>query len=209
MSAFALSFPRLINAVEISKAGVARCTPLCSCKVSLTRCHMGENGFSSRLFVVKIRLDLVPEVLTFLSLILCISDTKWQRTKAIDPRHLDDFKALFAMTHQLCSVKDRKLKALLDTPSTIFGAAFNNGLYIRLEYWDLYDIIQKRLTSNSSIRRILVVGSLGIEKSVFGVFLLLLLLMKKKHVAYRPLAHPQVHYFNWRLRGVGYATCQN
>ncbi|POM65489.1 Hypothetical protein PHPALM_18785 [Phytophthora palmivora] len=32
---------------------------------------------------------------------------------------------------------------VLNTPTTIFGAAFDNGLYIRQEYWDLHEIIQK------------------------------------------------------------------
>ncbi|POM71106.1 Hypothetical protein PHPALM_12371 [Phytophthora palmivora] len=94
---------------------------------------------------------------------------------------------------------------VLNTPTTIFGAAFDNGLYIRQEYWDLHEIIQKRLAADASLRRILVVGSPGIGKSVFGVFLLLLFMMEKKHIAYRPLAHPQVHYFTWSSTN-GYAV---
>ncbi|GMF44348.1 unnamed protein product [Phytophthora lilii] len=134
-----------------------------------------------------------------------VPDEKRQRTEAVDPRHLNELNALVAIAHKLSGAKELKLETLLDTPMTIFGAAFDDGLYVRQEYWDLHEIIQKRLASDSSLRRILVVGSPGIGKSVFGVFLLLLFMMEKKHVAYRPLAHPRVHYFTWSSTN-GYAV---
>ncbi|DBA02552.1 TPA: hypothetical protein N0F65_011024 [Lagenidium giganteum] len=118
---------------------------------------------------------------------------KRQRTEAVDPRQLNE---LAALVQQLDGVKKLKVGTVLETPTTIFGASFDNGLYLRKEYWDLNDIIQKRLASNSSLRRILVVGSPGIGKSVFGVFLLLLFMMKKKDIAYHPLGDPLVH-FTW------------
>ncbi|ETI51756.1 hypothetical protein F442_05035 [Phytophthora nicotianae P10297] len=83
---------------------------------------------------------------------------------------------------------------------TIFGTSIPDGLYIRQEYWDLHDIIKQRLRSDRSLRRILVVGSPGIGKSVFGVFLLLLFMTEQKDVAYRRLGD-KVIYFTWNADG--------
>ncbi|GMF37019.1 unnamed protein product [Phytophthora lilii] len=50
-----------------------------------------------------------------------------QQTEAVDPRHLNELNALVAIAHKLSGAKELKLKTLLDTPPTIFGAAFDNG----------------------------------------------------------------------------------
>ncbi|GMF29734.1 unnamed protein product [Phytophthora fragariaefolia] len=91
-------------------------------------------------------------------------------------------------------MNDVKAGEVLKTPTAIFGTSLFNGLYIRQEYLDLHDIIKQRLTSDSSLRRILVVGSPGIGKSVFGVFLLLLFMMEQKDVAYRPLGGEGLYF---------------
>ncbi|GMF66442.1 unnamed protein product [Phytophthora lilii] len=59
-----------------------------------------------------------------------LPDEKRQRTEAVDPRHLNDLNALVAIAHKLSGAKELRLETLLDTPTTIFGAAFDNGLFI-------------------------------------------------------------------------------
>jgi hypothetical protein len=86
---------------------------------------------------------------------------------------------------------------LLAVPRTVFGTVFPNGLYIRREYWELYGIIQDALASSNDIRRVLVIGSPGIGKSAFGVFLLLHFMVEKKDVAFRALLERVIYYFTW------------
>jgi hypothetical protein len=86
---------------------------------------------------------------------------------------------------------------VLAVSRTVFGTEFLDGLYIRREYWELYGIIQKALASSQSISRVLVLGSPGIGKSAFGVFLLLLFMTKKKHVVFCPLLEREFYYFTW------------
>jgi hypothetical protein len=93
---------------------------------------------------------------------------------------------------------------LLALPDTLLGTAFSNGLYIRHEYWALFGIIQNALASFKATRRVLVVGSPEIGKSVW-VFLLLLLMTEKKDVAYCPLGQSCIYYFNRDVSG-GYTV---
>jgi hypothetical protein len=86
---------------------------------------------------------------------------------------------------------------MLAVPRKVFGTAFSNGLYIRREYWELYGIIQHVLASDKSRDRVLVLGSPGIGKSVFGVFLLLLFMVEKKDVAFHALLERVIYYFTW------------
>jgi len=84
-------------------------------------------------------------------------------------------------------------------PEFIFHIDCCNGLFIRQEYVDITNIIKKKLTLNDLIRRVLVLGSPGIGKSVFGVLLFLLAIKEKKDY---PLNHRFTYYFTWN--GVGY-----
>lgn len=54
----------------------------------------------------------------------------------------------------------------------------------------------EKLSSNDSVRRILVVGSPDIGKSVFGIFLLLGLMTEKRDLAYRPMTCPRTYYLS-------------
>jgi len=62
--------------------------------------------------------------------------------------------------------------------------------------WILH-ILSKRLTLHDSIRRVLVLRSSGIGKSVFGVLLFLLAIKEKKDVAYHPMNNKFTYYFTW------------
>ncbi|KAE9219267.1 hypothetical protein PF005_g7937 [Phytophthora fragariae] len=86
---------------------------------------------------------------------------------------------------------------MLAVPTQVFGTVFLNGLYIRQEYWELYRIIQRELASDKNRSRVLVMGSPEIGKSVFGVFLLLLFMTKKKNVAFRAPRERVVYFFTW------------
>ncbi|KAL8002397.1 hypothetical protein Plhal703r1_c15g0072091 [Plasmopara halstedii] len=119
---------------------------------------------------------------------------KRQRTDAFNLKDMEDVEAL---VKKLNGGDELKVGKLLETPIIILGLSISKGLYIRKEYWDLYNIIEQQLRSDSSLRRILVVGSPGIGKSVFGLFLLLLFMTKHKDVAYRPLNRSLI-YFTWR-----------
>lgn len=116
-----------------------------------------------------------------------------RKKEVFDPRQLNE---LVEIAQQLKKgAKELTVGTLLDTPTTVLNTSIDSGLYIRQEYWDLHDIIENKL-KDRSIRRILVAGSPGIGKSVFGVFLLLLSMMEQKDIAYRPLGDPLI-YFTW------------
>ncbi|DBA04365.1 TPA: hypothetical protein N0F65_002127 [Lagenidium giganteum] len=87
-----------------------------------------------------------------------------RKKEVVDPRQWNELAALEKIIH---GVKELAVGTVIETPKTIFGAVFDDGLHIRQEYLDLHDIIQKRLVSHSSLRRILVVGNPGIGKSCF------------------------------------------
>jgi len=119
---------------------------------------------------------------------------KKQRTAAIEESQLREYVAI---AQELSLHKTGKL---VKVPETIFDTDFRNGvcngLFIRQDYVDVAKIIKTKLDSIESIRRVLILGSPGIGKSVFGVFLFLLAIQEKKDVAYRPL-HKFTYYFTW------------
>ena len=81
------------------------------------------------------------------------------------------------------AVSLKKSGTLLDAPipRTIFQTPLDNGLFIREEYVEVSHIIATKIAANNDvIRRVLVLGSPGIGKSVFGVFLFLLAIKEKK-----------------------------
>lgn len=78
-----------------------------------------------------------------------------------------------------------------------FSTDFHNGLFVRQEYVDVAKIIQHALTSGKIYFRVLVIGSPGIGKSVFGVLLFLLAIKEKRNVAYCPLDKKLIYYFTW------------
>jgi len=130
--------------------------------------------------------------------------TKKQRVAAeID---LPNWSKYLAVAQEL-SLEESDVGKLVHVPGTIFSTDFRNGvcngLFIRQEYVDVDDIINKKLSSddgsidNGSIKRVLVVGSPGIGKSVFGVLLFLLAIKQKKNVAYHPLDDDRTYYFTW------------
>ncbi|KAG1688694.1 hypothetical protein DVH05_003131 [Phytophthora capsici] len=91
--------------------------------------------------------------------------------------------------------------ALLETAQEVFGVLGVNvrkGLYVRQEYWDVYEIMKEKLQSNNEIDRVVLLGSPGIGKSVFGVFLLLLFMSEHKNVAFRAFgSDARPYYFTW------------
>jgi hypothetical protein len=82
-------------------------------------------------------------------------------------------------------------------PQVIFGIAFDSNLFIRQEYLDVAEIIKVTSASDLSIRKILVLGSPGIGKSVFGVLLFFLAMKERKDVAYNPINLDFTYYFTW------------
>jgi len=88
---------------------------------------------------------------------------------------------------QEVSLEASDVGKLVAVPEFIFHIDCCNGLFIRQEYVNVAHIIKKRLTLHDSIRRVLVLRSSGIGKSVFGVLLFLLAIKEKKDVAYHPL----------------------
>jgi hypothetical protein len=82
-------------------------------------------------------------------------------------------------------------------PKQIFLTDCSNGLFIRQEYLDVANIIENRFVKDPSRVKVLVVGSPGIGKSVFGVLLFLLALKRKKNVAYHLDGKEYVCFFTW------------
>jgi hypothetical protein len=95
------------------------------------------------------------------------------------------------------SLPDLEEGNMLTVPRTVFGTVFPDGLYVRREYWELYRIIRDALASSSVVRPVLVLGSPGVGKSAFGVFLLLLFMTKKKDIVFCPLLERKFYYFTW------------
>ncbi|KAK1930175.1 hypothetical protein P3T76_014408 [Phytophthora citrophthora] len=99
---------------------------------------------------------------------------------------------------------------LLQTSQEVLGVNVRKGVYIRQEYWDVYEILKENLQSSDEINRVLVVGSPGIGKSVFGVFLLLLFISEHKNVAYRSFgSDAKLNYFTWNDVENQYETSLN
>ncbi|CEG45065.1 uncharacterized protein PHALS_01392 [Plasmopara halstedii] len=71
---------------------------------------------------------------------------------------------LEALVKTLHDGDELKVGKLLETPIIILGLSIRKGLYIRQEYWNLYNIIERRLRWDPSLCRILVWGSPGIGK---------------------------------------------
>jgi hypothetical protein len=120
-----------------------------------------------------------------------LETTKKQRIDAFDRSMLTEY---IALAQELSLEESDKLVAV---PEKIFSTNFRHGLFIRQEHVDVANIIEKKLTSDESIDRVLVVGSPGIGKSVFGVLLFLLALKEKKDVAYHPMNLGYTYYFTW------------
>ncbi|KAE9356722.1 hypothetical protein PF008_g3485 [Phytophthora fragariae] len=128
-----------------------------------------------------------------------IPGAKRQRTEAAVDRTTSlngRLVPIIEMAQQLNPETRLTVGSWLDIPLTNLGR-FDTGLFVRKEYWDLHKMIKQRLESNDKIYRVLVVGSPGIGKSVFGVFLLLVLMVEKKDVAYRVFGQVAPYYFSW------------
>jgi len=78
------------------------------------------------------------------------------------------------------SFKKSNVGKLVTVPEFIFRTNCCNGLFIRQEYVDVANTIKENLTSDKSTRRVFVLGSPGIGKSVFGVLLFLLAIKEGK-----------------------------
>jgi len=98
---------------------------------------------------------------------------------------------------QEVSLEESDVGKLVAVPKTMFSINCRHGLFIREEYLDVAHIIKTKLASDESIRRVLVLGSPGIGKSVFGLFLFLLGIKEKKDVAYHPMNAEVTYYFTW------------
>jgi hypothetical protein len=118
-----------------------------------------------------------------------LQPTKKQRIKAIDRPLLSE---CIAHAQELSLEESEKLVAM---PKKIFSTNFRHGFFIRQEYVDVANIIEKKLISDESIDIVLVVGSPGIGKSVFVLFLLAL--KEHKDVAYHPINVEFSYYFTW------------
>lgn len=80
----------------------------------------------------------------------------------------------------------------------IFEQSFDHGLYVRKEYIDLQSIIKKELESGiTPTKKILIVGSPGIGKSAFGIFLFLMAMKRNKNVVYHISQANFMYYFTW------------
>ena len=95
------------------------------------------------------------------------------------------------------NLKDDDIVAgrIITVPKKVFGIECPNGLYIRQEYLDVHSLITAAVESGDS--RVLVIGSPGIGKSTFGLFLFLLAIRDKKDVAYHPVDSQFIFYFSW------------
>ncbi|KAF1780182.1 hypothetical protein GQ600_12150 [Phytophthora cactorum] len=112
----------------------------------------------------------------------------------------EDFKPGRKEIHVLVELPERHQTVVVPDQVPNEATAFDHGLYVREEYWELHDMIDKELKS-LPCRRILVVGSPGIGKSVFGLFLLLLAIKERKNVAYHPLGNQGTYYITWKENG--------
>ena len=92
--------------------------------------------------------------------------------------------------------EDFKEGMLIHLPGKVFGQSFYKGLYIREEYIYLQNIINKEIElGETPTEKILIIGSPGIGKSVFGVYLFFIGMFEKKNVAY--LNTNFIYYFTW------------
>jgi DNA replication protein DnaC len=119
-----------------------------------------------------------------------LQTTKKQRIQAIDRPML---AKIIALAENLSLEESGKLVAVL---KDIFRTHFVNGLFIRQDYINVVNIIAENFARDKNCRRVLVVGSPGIGKSVFGVLLCLLAIKEKKDVAYHPI-NGFPYYFTW------------
>ena len=127
-----------------------------------------------------------------------LQTTKRQRIEATDRPMLTK---IIALAQNLSLEDSGKLVA---APEYIFRTEFeNDGLFIRQEYVNVVNIIAEKLACDNPSRRVLVLGSPGIGKSVFGVLLFLLAIKEKKDVAYHPMDLGFTYYFTWK--GTEYA----
>jgi transposase len=118
-----------------------------------------------------------------------LQTTKKQRIEAFDRSMLTEN---IALAQELSLEESDKLVAVLET---IFRSLFANGLFIRQEYVNVVNIIAENLAGDKPCRRVLVIRSPGIGKSVFGVLLFLLALKVHKNVAYHPINFDFPYYF--------------
>ncbi|KAL8014387.1 hypothetical protein Plhal710r2_c034g0122991 [Plasmopara halstedii] len=118
-----------------------------------------------------------PQFLEHMNPLLWIKNPKYLGEKF--ETNEGEIHVLVALVKKLNGGDELKVGKLLDTPKIPFGISIDKGLYIRKEYWDLYNIIEQQLRSDSSLCRILVWD------------------WKHKDVAYRQLNRSSI-YFTWR-----------
>jgi hypothetical protein len=70
------------------------------------------------------------------------------------------------------------------------------GLYVREEYLKLHEITNEFLVDKEDEMRVLIIGSPGIGKSMFAVYLLLWAINQHQNIAYCPLKG-KMFYFSW------------
>ncbi|CAK4679971.1 hypothetical protein LEN26_006964 [Aphanomyces euteiches] len=117
---------------------------------------------------------------------------KKPRIEASEPQEFPDLNSFVEAAEK----SSLDVGTLVNLPKTaIFESCFG-GMYIRREYIYVADLIKRTLESHKLIWRVLVVGSPGIGKSIFGVYLLMFALKEKRNVAYRTLSGV-VYYFTW------------
>ncbi|KAL3670218.1 hypothetical protein V7S43_004531 [Phytophthora oleae] len=120
---------------------------------------------------------------------------KRQKTHGIPLNMMENLVNLVNMSQGLSRSTDLDVGQVVELPNDLFGIGFCGGLYIREEYWTLHDMMMQKFASGYS--SFLVTGSLGIGKSIFGVFLLLVFLAERKNVAYRALGESVTYFFTW------------
>jgi hypothetical protein len=94
-----------------------------------------------------------------------------------------------------------EVNVLFKTPSILFGTFFPHGLFIREEFKTVLQIIADKLKEETSTRKVLVLGSPGIGKSVFGMLMFILAVKERKNVALKILDMPYFYFFTWKSNG--------
>ena len=120
-----------------------------------------------------------------------------QSTQELERPSTLDMETLQSFVQCAHNVRLDKAGIVLDLGvESVFLTNTEYGIFVREEYLTVNNIIVHARATTPKLKRILVLGSPGIGKSVFGVLLFLLAIKEKKCVAYRAIGHATC-YFTW------------
>jgi hypothetical protein len=120
-------------------------------------------------------------------------------TPSIGAYKIESFRINFKACLELSSHSDLfSVGKLITTPAELFGTDLPYGLFVRQEYFTLLDLINSEIQKGETKKRVLILGSPGIGKSIFGIWTLLLAMKERKHVCIKPKENSPFIFLTWR-----------